>query len=114
MAKRGRFPRGGMPNMNNMMKQMQKMQKDMEEAQEKVEQTEFTASAGGGSVEVTMNGKREVVSVNIDKEVVDPDDVEMLQDLLMVAVNDALNQVNNATEESMGKFTGGLNVPGLF
>ncbi|MDO5017681.1 MAG: YbaB/EbfC family nucleoid-associated protein [Lagierella massiliensis] len=114
MAKRGGFPRGGMPNMNNMMKQMQKMQKEMTEAQEKIEETEFIASAGGGSIEVTVNGKREVVNVKIDPEVVDPEDVDMLQDLLMVAVNDALNQVNEETEKSMGKFTGGMNIPGLF
>ncbi|WP_300410757.1 YbaB/EbfC family nucleoid-associated protein [Lagierella sp.] len=114
MARKGGFQRGGMPNMNNMMKQMQKMQKDMQEAQEKIEETEFTASAGGGSIEVTVNGKREVVGVKLDPEVVDPEDVEMLQDLLMVAVNDALNQVNEETEKSMGKFTGGMNIPGLF
>lgn len=113
MAKGG-FPRGGMPNMNNMMKQMQKMQKQMEEAQEKLEETEFTATAGGGSIEVTVNGKKELVAVNIDEEVVDPEDVEMLQDLIIVAVNDALNKVSETSEKEMGKFTGGMNIPGMF
>ncbi|WP_100065784.1 YbaB/EbfC family nucleoid-associated protein [Miniphocaeibacter massiliensis] len=109
-----KFPKGGMPNMNNMMKQMQKMQKQMEEAQAKLEETEFTATAGGGSIEVTVNGKKELVSVNIDQEVVDPDDVEMLQDLIIVAVNDALSKVSETSEKEMGKFTGGMNIPGLF
>lgn len=113
MAK-GRLPRGGMPNMNNMMKQMQKMQKQMEETQQKLEETEFTATAGGGSIEVVVNGKKELVSVNIDEEVVDPEDVEMLQDLILVAVNDALGKVTETSEKEMGKFTGGMNIPGLF
>ena len=113
MAK-GRAPRGGMPNMNNMMKQMQKMQREMEETQSKLEETEFTATAGGGIIEVTVNGKKELVSVKIEKEAVDPDDVEMLEDLILVAVNDALVQVTEKTEKEMAKFTGGMNIPGLF
>ena len=87
MAKRGGFP-GGMPgNMNNLMKQAQRMQRQMEESQKEMETKEFTAKAGGGAVSVTVTGKKEVKEVIIDKEVVDPDDVEMLQDLIMAAVN---------------------------
>ena len=85
------------------------MQKQMLEAQEQMANSEYTAKAGGGAVEVTVTGLKEVKSVKIDKEVVDPDDVEMLQDLIMTCINDALSQVDRATEESMGKF----NIPGL-
>ncbi len=110
MAKRGGFPGGmGMPgNMNNLMKQAQKMQKQMEESQKELETKEFTATAGGGAVEVTVNGKRELVKVKLEEEAVDPDDVEMLEDLIMVAVNDALHQVEESTAAAMSRFTGGL------
>ena len=108
MAKRGGFP-GGMPgNMNNLMKQAQRMQRQMEEGQKELETKEFTASAGGGAVEVTVNGKKEVIKVNLSEEVVDPDDIEMLQDLIMAATNEALRQVEEASSELMGKMTGGL------
>ena len=96
MAKRGGFP-GGMPgNMNNLMKQAQRMQRQMEESQKEMETKEFTAKAGGGAVSVTVTGKKEVKEVIIDKEVVDPDDVEMLQDLIVAAVNEALKQADDA------------------
>ena len=109
MAKRGGFP-GGMPgNMNNLMKQAQRMQRQMEEQQAALESKEFTATAGGGVVEVTVTGKREVTKVKIDPEAVDPDDVEMLQDLIITCVNDALSKVDSATEQQMGKF----NIPGI-
>ena len=110
MAKRGGFPGGmGMPgNMNNLMKQAQKMQKQMEESQKELEEKEFTASAGGGAVEVKVNGRREVLQVKLAEEAVDPDDVEMLEDLIMVAVNDALRQVDESTAAAMARFTGGL------
>ena len=109
MAKRGGFPGGGMPaNMNNLMKQAQKMQKQMEEQQKELETKEFTASAGGGAVEVTVNGKYEVTKVSLDEEVVDPEDVEMLVDLVMVAVNSALRQVEEASKASMSRLTGGM------
>ena len=110
MAKRGGFPGGmGMPgNMNNLMKQAQKMQKQMEESQKELEEKEFTASAGGGAVEVKVNGRREVLQVKLAQEAVDPDDVEMLEDLIMVAVNDALRQVDESTAAAMSRFTGGL------
>lgn len=109
MAKRGGFPGGGMPgNMNNLMKQAQRMQRQMEESQKELETKEFTAKAGGGAVSVTVTGNREVKSVIIDKEVVDPDDVEMLQDLVVAAVNEALKQVEDANAQAMSRMTGGL------
>lgn len=108
MAKRGGFP-GGMPgNMNNLMKQAQKMQKQMEEANKQLEESRVTAAAGGGAVEVTMTGKREVVKVKLSEEVVDPDDIEMLEDLIVAATNEALRKVEEMSASSMSKITGGL------
>lgn len=108
MAKRGGFP-GGMPgNMNNLMKQAQKMQKQMEEATKELEEKEITATAGGGAVEVTITGKKEVTRVKLAEEVVDPDDIEMLEDLIMAAANEALRQIEEASQQSMSKITGGL------
>ena len=114
MAKRGGFP-GGMPgNMNNLMKQAQKLQRDMEQAQKELESKEFEASVGGGAVVVKVNGKKEVLAINIKEEVVDPDDIEMLQDLVISAVNEALRKVDDAQSSQMSKMTGGMNIPGLF
>ncbi len=108
MAKRGGFP-GGMPgNMNNLMKQAQKMQRQMEENQKALEEKEFTAAAGGGAVEIVMNGKKEITAVKIDPEVVDPDDVEMLQDLIMAATNEVIRKVDEEASGAMAKLTGGL------
>lgn len=108
MAKRGGFP-GGMPgNMGNLMKQAQKMQRQMEEASKELEEKEVTAAAGGGAVEVTVSGKKEVTKVKIDPEAVDPDDVEMLEDLIMAATNEALRQIEELSQASMSKITGGL------
>ncbi len=108
MAKRGGFP-GGMPgNMNNLMKQAQKMQKQMEEAQKELEEQEITATAGGGAVEVTVSGKREITKIKLSEEVVDPEDVEMLEDLIMAAANEALHKVEEVSQASMSKITGGL------
>lgn len=108
MAKRGGFP-GGMPgNMNNLMKQAQKMQKQMEENQKALEESEFTATAGGGAVEVTVSGKKEVTKITLAEEVVDPDDIEMLQDLIMAAVNEALRKVEAESQAVMSKLTGGM------
>ena len=95
-------------NMNNLMKQAQRMQRQMEESQKELETKEFTAKAGGGAVEITVNGSKEVLKVTISPDAVDPDDVEMLQDLVMVAVNDAMKQVDEANSALMGKMTGGL------
>ena len=108
MAKRGGFP-GGMPgNMNNLMKQAQKMQRQMEEASKEIEEKEITAAAGGGVVEVTVSGKKEVVKVKIDPEAVDPDDVEMLEDLIVAAANEALRKCEEESQAQMAKITGGL------
>lgn len=109
MAKRGGFPGGGMPgNMNNLMKQAQRMQRQMEESQKALEEKEITAAAGGGAVEVTMNGKKEVLKVKLSPEVVDPDDIEMLEDLIVAATNEAIRQIEELSQESMSKITGGL------
>ena len=94
--------------MNNMMKQVQKMQKQMEDAQKALEEAEFSATAGGGAVEVTMTGKKVLTKVTLDPDAVDPDDVEMLEDLIMVAVNDAMKKVDEASSSSMAKMTGGM------
>ena len=107
---------GGMPgNMNNLLKQAQKMQKQMEEAQAALEEESITATAGGGAVEVTMTGKRIVTGVKIDKDVVDPEDVEMLQDLVMAAFNEAVRKVDELSEQRMSQVTGGAGgLNGLF
>ncbi len=108
MAKRGGFA-GGMPgNMNNLMKQAQKMQRQMEENQRELEATEFTAKAGGGAVEVTVTGKKQVTNIVLSKDVVDPEDIEMLQDLVMAAVNEAMKMADEASTNMMSKMTGGL------
>lgn len=108
MSKRGGF-QGGMPgNMNNLMKQAQRMQRKLEEQAKEMETREFTAAAGGGVVKVTVTGKREVTKVEIDPEAVDPEDVEMLQDLIVAATNEALRQVEAAQAEQMGSITGGM------
>ena len=109
MAKRGGFPGGGMPgNMNNLMKQAQRMQRQMEENQKELETKEFTAKAGGGAVEVTVSGKKEVLRVTLSEEVVDPEDIEMLQDLIVAATNEALRMAESANADLMNKMTGGL------
>lgn len=108
MARKGGFP-GGMPgNMNNLMKQAQKMQKQMEETTKELETKEVTAAAGGGAVEVTVSGKKEVVKVKLSQEVVDPDDIEMLEDLIVAATNEALRKIEELSQNSMSKITGGL------
>ena len=110
MAKRGGFPGGmGMPgNMNNLMKQAQRMQKQMEESQKELQEKTYTAAAGGGAVEVTISGKKEVTAVKLAEEVVDPDDIEMLQDLIMAATNEAMRMADEASAAMMGSMTGGL------
>ena len=109
MAKRGGFPGGGMPgNMSNLMKQAQRMQRQMEESQKELEVKEFTAKSGGGAVEVTVTGKKEITKVKLSEEVVDPDDIEMLEDLVMAAANEALRMAEEASAEVMNKMTGGL------
>jgi len=103
-----------MKNFNQMMKQVKKMQAQMEKAQEELAQRTFEGTAGGGVVTVVVNGKKEVQQVLIKPEAVDPEDVEMLQDLIVAASNDALKKVDEAVASDLGKITGGLNIPGLF
>lgn len=112
MAKRGGFPGGmGMPgNMNNLMKQAQRMQRQMEEAQKALEEKEVTITSGGGAVEVTVTGKHEVKALKLDSEVVDPDDVEMLEDLIVAAVNEAFRKLDEESQSQMAKLTGGLGI----
>ena len=114
MARRGGFPGGmGMPgNMNNLMKQAQKMQKQMEESQKPQEENEYTDSAGGAAVDLSVRGIKEVTKVKLTEEVVDPDDVEMLEDLIMAATNEALRKMEEDSSAVMAKLTGGLgNLP---
>ena len=109
MAKRGGFPGGGIPgNMSNLMKQAQRMQRQMEEGQRELETKEFVAKTGGGAVEVVVNGKKEVLRITLSEEIVDPEDIETLQDAVLAAVNEALRQAEEASSEMMGKMTGGL------
>ncbi len=109
MAKRGGFPGGAMPgNMNNLMKQAQKMQRQMEEKTKELEEKTFEATAGGGAVSVTVSGKKEVLSVKLSEEVVDPDDIEMLEDLVVAAVNEALRKQEEASQQIMGSLAGGI------
>ncbi|UII55983.1 YbaB/EbfC family nucleoid-associated protein [Cytobacillus spongiae] len=104
----------GMGNMQNMMKQMQKMQKKMAEAQEELGEKRIEGTAGGGMVTVIVSGHKEVLEVTIKEEVVDPEDVEMLQDLVLAATNDALKKADELTNQTMGQFTKGMNLPGMF
>ena len=109
MAKRGGFPGGATTgNRNHLMKQAQRMQRQMEETTKELEEKEITASAGGGAVSVTVSGKKEVTKVKIDPEAVDTDDIEMLEDMIMAATNEALRQIEELSQESMAKITGGL------
>ena len=111
MAKRGGF-QGGMPgNMNNLMKQAQRMQRQMEEKQGELENATYEASSGGGVVNVTVSGKREILSIKMKEEVVDPDDIEMLEDLLVTAINEAMRKAGAASAAAMSGITGGLNLP---
>lgn len=103
----------GKGGLGDMMKQVQKMQAKMAELQEELAKTEVEGSAGGGMVKVVANGKNEIVSITIDPEVVDPEDVEMLQDLVLAAVNQASEKSQQLQSEQMSQLTGGLNIPGL-
>lgn len=105
---------GGPQNMNSMVKQAQKMQEQILKLQEDIEQRDFTSTSGGGAVEVVINGRKELKSINIKPEAVDKDDIEMLQDLIISAVNEAVKQVEDTNEKEMGAITGGISFPGLF
>ena len=114
MAKRGGFPGGmggfGGMNINQLMKEAKKMQADLEKSQEELQSREFEATAGGGAISVKVSGSKEIKSINISKDVVDPDDVEMLQDLIITCVNEALRKVDSAQAQQFGKY----NIPGMF
>ena len=107
---RGGFPGGG--NMNS-MKKVQKMQQEMARTQQEIEEKEFSSTAGGGVIEAVVNGKKEVVKIKIDEDVVDPEDTEMLEDLVVAAINDALKKADEYSQKEMGKLTGNINIPGL-
>ncbi len=104
----------GAQNQGNMMKQIQKMQEDMANIQAEVEASEYTSSVGGGAVEVTVNGSHEVLSIKMKPEIVDPEDIEMLEDLLISALNESIKKANDAMEQGMERAKGGLSIPGLF
>jgi len=105
---------GGPSNMQSMIKQAQKMQEDMAAKQAELEEREYDVAAGGGVVNVKINGKKEVLNVKIDPEVVDPDDVETLEDLIVAAVNEAIKTVESVSAEEMSKITGSMSIPGMF
>ncbi len=110
-----RIPNSGGPgNMNQMLKQAQKMQEDMAALQEDLETREYTATSGGGMISVTVDGKHLIKAININPDAIDPEDPEMLEDLITVAVNEAIGNASKAAEEEMGAITGGLNLPGMF
>lgn len=112
MSKRGGFPGGGFPggmNINNLMKEAKKMQADMEKTQAELATKEFSSTAGGGAIEVKVTGEKQLKEIKINKDVVDPEDVEMLEDLILTCINEALKKVDSAQTEQLGKF----NIPGL-
>ncbi len=113
MSRRGGFPGGmggfGGMNMNQLMREAKKMQQEMEKSQEELQEKTFEASAGGGAVTVKVNGSKHIEEINIKKEVVDPDDVEMLQDLILTCINDAITKVDDETANTFGKY----NIPGM-
>ena len=117
MSKRGGFPGGmggfGGMNINSLMKEAKKMQADLEKNQQELAEKEFEASAGGNAVSVKVNGQKQILDLKLQKEVVDPEDVEMLQDLIIACVNSAIREIDEMTNKEMSKFTGGLNIPGL-
>jgi DNA-binding YbaB/EbfC family protein len=113
MSKRGGYPGGmggfGGMNINQLMKEAKKMQADLEKSQEEISAKEFSATSGGGAIEVKVSGNKEIKEIKIQKDVVDPDDVEMLQDLIVSCINEALRKVDSATQQSLGKY----NIPGI-
>ncbi len=114
---KARLPQGygnNAQNMNSMIKQAQKMQEEMEKAQEEIKAKEYSTTVGGGVVEITMTGDKILKSITLKPEVVDPEDIETLQDLIVSGVNEVLRQVESETEEKMNAISGGLNIPGLF
>lgn len=113
---KARLPKGmggGPQNMQSMLRQAQKMQENLEAKKAELEQKEYTVTSGGGMVEITVSGNHEVKAIGLNPEVVDPDDVEMLEDMLVAAFNEAMRQIDEESEREMEKVTGGLNIPGL-
>ncbi|MDP4151938.1 MAG: YbaB/EbfC family nucleoid-associated protein [Bacillota bacterium] len=108
------FNQGGQGNMNNIIKQAQKMQEDMAALQSELEEREYEVTGGGGAIKVVMTGKKRLKSVEITPEVIDPDDIEMLQDIIVAAVNEAADKVEAEAEKEMASITGGMNLPGMF
>lgn len=111
---KARIPGAQQGSNANMMKKIQQMQEEMAQVQEEVENSEFTSSSGGGAVEVTVNGSHEVISIKMQPDVVDPEDIEMLEDLLISALNESIKKANDAMDQGMEKAKGGLSIPGLF
>ena len=109
---RANIPKG--PSMNEMLRQAQKMQQDMQTKQAELEEKEYEVQAGGGVVKVKINGKHEVLNIDIAEEIVDPDDIETLSDILVAAVNEAIKRVEDTNSEEMSKITGNAGIPGLF
>ena len=107
-----RIPNQG-PSRNDMLKQVQKMQEDMANLQAELDEREYTATSGGGMITVTVNGKHEITELKIDPDAIDPEEPEMLEDLITVAVNEAISTASKTSEEEMGALTGGLNIPGM-
>ncbi len=114
MAKKFRGGPSGMPNMQGLMKQAKKMQEELERSQKELEAKEYTATSGGGAVSIKMSGKGELLEITLAEAVVDPDDIEMLQDLIIAAHNDVKKQISDETNSKMNSMTGGVNIPGLF
>lgn len=113
---KARLPKGmggGPQNMQSMLRQAQKMQEDIEAKKAQLEEKEYIVTSGGGMVEITVKGSREITSIGLNPEVVDPDDIEMLEDMLVAAFNEAMRQIDEESERELGKVTGGLNIPGL-
>ncbi len=110
---KARIPNQNRASKNEMVQRIQKMQEDMEKAQSEVENAEFTASAGGGAVEVRVSGRHEVLGITIKPEVVDPEDVEMLEDLLKASLNEAIRKSSDTMDREISNVTGGMNIPGL-
>ena len=111
---KARLPKEYNMSRGDMLKQVQTMQENMEKTREDVENSEFEATAGGDAIKAVVNGKKELISVKLKEEIVDPDDIEMLEDLIVAAVNEALRKAEDKMQEEMGKLTGGMNIPGLF
>lgn len=104
---------GGGQDMRSIQKQMQQMQEELEKAQEELSAREFTASAGGGMVEATVNGDKDILGIKIDPDVMDPEEVDMVEDMVVAALNEAIRMVNDESDKTLGKFTQGINIPGL-